>query len=156
MPQAKTEIALQFSERCAAESALQHSLFCSADVICSKSCAATKTKNCTATLKKLRCTKVALSWPLSCGFQAPTFRHPCLYSRGRPNHDHDHFWLQLAGPHFSFLGYPRMTHQMPLLHSGTQRNHKDFSSDVPSNAILVWHQMQNFFGKLWLWWLNPI
>ena len=26
-----------------------------------------------------------------------------------------------------------MTHQMPLLHSGTQRNHKDFSSDVPSN-----------------------
>ena len=37
-----------------------------------------------------------------------------------------------------------MTHQMPLLHSGTQRNHKDFSSDVPSNAVLVWHQMQNF------------
>ena len=24
---------------------------------------------------------------------------------------------------------------MPLLHSGTQRNHKDFSSDVPSNAV---------------------
>ena len=44
-----------------------------------------------------------------------------------------------------------MTHQMPLLHSGTQRNHKDFSSDVSSNAVLVWHQMQNFFGKLWLW-----
>ena len=44
-----------------------------------------------------------------------------------------------------------MTHQMPLLHSGTQRNHKDFSSDVPSNAVLVWHQMQNFLGKLWLW-----
>ena len=41
-----------------------------------------------------------------------------------------------------------MTHQMPLLHSGTQRNHKDFSSDVPSNAVLVWHQMQNFFGKI--------
>ena len=40
---------------------------------------------------------------------------------------------------------------MPLLHSGTQRNHKDFSSDVPSNAVLVWHQMQNFFGRLWLW-----
>ena len=34
-----------------------------------------------------------------------------------------------------------MTHQMPLLHSGTQRNHKDFSSDVPSNAVLVWHQI---------------
>ena len=26
-----------------------------------------------------------------------------------------------------------MTHQTPLLHSGTQRNHKDFASDVPSN-----------------------
>ena len=37
-----------------------------------------------------------------------------------------------------------MTHQMPLLHSGTQRNYKDFSSDVPSNAVLVWHQMQTF------------
>ena len=33
-----------------------------------------QTKNCTATSKKLRCTKVALS----CGFQAPTFRHPPL------------------------------------------------------------------------------
>ena len=52
------------------------------------------------------------------------------------------------GPIFSFLGYPRMTHQMPLLHSGTQRNHKDFSSDGPSTAVLVWHQMQNFFGRL--------
>ena len=48
-------------------------------------------------------------------------------------------------------GYPRMTHQMPLLHNGTQRNHNNFSSDVPSNAVLVWHQMQNFFGKLWMW-----
>ena len=51
-------------------------------------------------------------------------------------------------PHFLFLGYPRMTHQMPLLHSGTQRNHKDSSSDVPSNAVLVWHQMHNFFGMV--------
>ena len=31
-------------------------------------------KNCSATLKKLRCRKVALS----CGFQAPTLRHPRL------------------------------------------------------------------------------
>ena len=30
-----------------------------------------------------------------------------------------------------------------------KRKHKDFSSDVPSNAVLVWHQMQNFLGKLW-------
>ena len=34
---------------------------------------------------------------------------------------------------------------MPLLRSGTQRNDKEFSSDVPSNAVLVWHQMQFFF-----------
>ena len=71
--------------------------------------------------------------------------------KGRPNHDHNYFWVHLAGPYFSFLGCPRMTHQMRLLHSGTQRNHKDFSSDMPSNAVLVWHQMQNFFGRLWLW-----
>ena len=78
-----------------------------------------------------------------------------LVFKGRPNHDHDHFWVHLVGPHFSFLGYPRMTHQMPLLHSRTQRTHKDFSSDVPPNAVLVWHQMQNFFGRLWLWlWLG--
>ena len=69
-------------------------------------------------------------------------------SKERPNHDHDHFWVHLAGPHFSFLGYPRMTHQMLLLHSETQRNHRDFSSDVPSNAVLVWHQMQNFLWNI--------
>ena len=35
-----------------------------------------QTKNCTATSKSLRCRKVAAFLPLSCGFQAPTFRHP--------------------------------------------------------------------------------
>ena len=44
MPQAKTEVALQFSECCAAEVALQHSLFCNADVILTKSCAAASEK----------------------------------------------------------------------------------------------------------------
>ena len=44
-------------------------------------------------------------------------------SKRQPNHDHDHFWAHLAGPHFSFSGYPQMPHQMPLLHSGTQRKH---------------------------------
>ena len=34
MPQARTEVALQFSECCAAETALQHWLFCCAEVIC--------------------------------------------------------------------------------------------------------------------------
>ena len=75
MPQAKTEVALQFSECCAAEVALQHSLFCSADVILTKA-ALQQAKNCTATSKKLRCRKVALSCHASCGFQAPTFRDP--------------------------------------------------------------------------------
>ena len=44
MPQAKTEVALQFSECCAAETALQHWLFCSAEVIGTKSCAAANEK----------------------------------------------------------------------------------------------------------------
>ena len=75
MPQAKTEVALQFLECCAAETALQHWLFCSADVIC--------TKNCTAANEKLHCNieiaalqESGAFLPLSCGFQAPTFRHP--------------------------------------------------------------------------------
>ena len=44
MPQAKTEVALQFSECCAAEVAPQHWFFCSADVILTKSCAAASEK----------------------------------------------------------------------------------------------------------------
>ena len=58
MPQAKTEVALQFSGCCAAEVALQHSLFCSADVILTKSCAAAS--------EKLQCNiqKAAGKWRL--------------------------------------------------------------------------------------------
>ena len=77
MPQAKTEVALQFSECCAAGVALQHSLFCNADVIV--------TKSCTAASEKLQCNieKAALQESgalllLSCGFQAPTLRYPRL------------------------------------------------------------------------------
>ena len=77
MPQAKTEVALQLSIGCAAEVALQHWFFCSADVILTKSCAAAS--------EKLQCNieKAALQesgafLPLSCGFQAPTFMHPRL------------------------------------------------------------------------------
>ena len=43
-------------------------------------------------------------------------------SKPWPNRDHNHFWVHLAGPDFSFWGYPRMTHQMPLLHPSTQWN----------------------------------
>ena len=70
MPQAKTEVALQFLECCAAETALQHSLFCRADVICTKSCAAAN-ENCTATSKSLRCRKVAPSCRFLAGFKPP-------------------------------------------------------------------------------------
>ena len=44
MPQAKTNVALQFSECCAAETALQHRLFCNAEVIWTRSCAAANEK----------------------------------------------------------------------------------------------------------------
>ena len=77
MPQAKTEVALQFLECCAAETALQHSLFCSADAICTKSCTAANEKlHCNVEIAALQESGAFL--PLSCGFQAPTFRHPRL------------------------------------------------------------------------------
>ena len=75
MPQAKTEVALQFSERCAAGTALQHCLFCSAEVIWTKSCAAANEKlHCN--IEKAALQESGAFLPLSCGFQAPTFRHP--------------------------------------------------------------------------------
>ena len=76
MSQAKTEVALQCSESCAAEVALQHSLFCSANVI-SPRAALQQTKNCIAKLKKLYCKKLGLS----CRFPADYFRLPRLGSR---------------------------------------------------------------------------
>ena len=69
MPQAKTEVALQFSECCAAEVALQHSLFCSPDVILTKSCAAASELDCN--IAKAALQKSGAFLPLSCGFQAP-------------------------------------------------------------------------------------
>ena len=71
MPQAKTEVALQSLECCAAEVALQHWLFCSADVILTKSCAAASEKLQCNILKKLRCTKVALSCRFPADFRLP-------------------------------------------------------------------------------------
>ena len=73
----KTEVALQFSECCAAETALQHWLFCSAEVIWPKSCAAANEKlHCN--IEKAALQESGAFLPLSCGFQAPTFRHPRL------------------------------------------------------------------------------
>ena len=75
MPQAKMEVALQFSECCAAGTALQHCLFCSAEVIWIKSCAAANQRlHCN--IEKAALQESGAFLPLSCGFQAPTFRHP--------------------------------------------------------------------------------
>ena len=60
MPQAKTEVALQFSESCAAKVGLQHSLFCIAEVNFTKSCAAAS-ENLQCNIEKAACRKVALS-----------------------------------------------------------------------------------------------
>ena len=37
---------------------------------------------------------------------------------------------------------------MPLLNNITQRKHKDVSSDAPSKADLMAHQMKTFFWKI--------
>ena len=75
MPQARTEVALRFSGCCAAETALQHWLFCSAEVIWTKSCAAANEKlHCN--IEKAALQESGAFLPLSCGLQAPTFRHP--------------------------------------------------------------------------------
>ena len=71
---AKTEVALQFSESCAAEVALATFAFLQCGCHFYKKLSCNKQKDCTATLEKLLCRKVALS----CRFQAPTFRHPRL------------------------------------------------------------------------------
>ena len=71
------KVALQFSECCAAEVALQHSLVCSAEVISTKSCAAANEKL-HSNFEKAALQESGAFLPLSCGFQAPTFRHPCL------------------------------------------------------------------------------
>ena len=85
MPQAKTEVALQFSECCAAETALQHWLFCSAVVICTKSCAAANERlHCNIEIAALQESGAFL--PLSCGFQAPTFWHP-RFGLAEKNHE---------------------------------------------------------------------
>ena len=75
MPQAKTEVALQLSECCAAGTALQHRRFCSVEVIWTRSCAAANEKlHCN--IEKAVLQESGAFPPLSCGFQAPTFRHP--------------------------------------------------------------------------------
>ena len=69
MPQAKMEVALQFSE-CCAETALQHRLFCSAEVIWTRSCAAANEKlHCN--IEKAALQESGTFLPLSCGFSSP-------------------------------------------------------------------------------------
>ena len=94
MPQAKTEVALQFSECCAAETALQHWLFCSADVILTRSCAAASEKlHCN--IEKAALQESGAFLPLSCEFQAPTFRHPRFGLADGPCRN---FLRRLVGP----------------------------------------------------------
>ena len=66
IPQAETEVALQFSESCTAEVALQHSLS-AVQMSLSPKAALQKTKNCTATLKSC----VALSCRFPADFRLP-------------------------------------------------------------------------------------
>ena len=77
MPQANTEVALQFSECCAAEVALQTFSFCSAEVVFTKSCAAASEKL-QRNIEKAALQESGAFLPLTCEFQAPTFRHPRL------------------------------------------------------------------------------
>ena len=66
------------------------------------------------------------------GWKRQFFYGLFVIHKRRPNCDCGHFWVHPAGPHFSILGYS--TPNAPLLHSGTQRKHKDISSDVLWNA----------------------
>ena len=70
MPQARSEVALQFSECCAAEVALQHSLFCSGGHFRQKLCCSKRKLQCSI-VKKLLCRKVALSCRLPADFRLP-------------------------------------------------------------------------------------
>ena len=99
MPQAKTEVALQFSQCCAAETALQHSLFCSAEVIWTRSCAAANEKlHCN--IEKAVLLESGAFLPLSCGFQVPTFRHPRLGpAEGEKAHPLRAWWRACATRH---------------------------------------------------------
>ena len=59
-----------------------------------------------------------------------------LINKGRPNHDHDHFWVHLAGPHFSFLRYPDDAPNAP----STQRN-----TEKPQR-FFIWCVIKRRFG----------
>ena len=71
MPHAKTEVALQFSESCAAEIALQYSL------ICTKA-ALQQNQQLHCNIEKVALQESGIFLPLSCGFHAPMFRLPRL------------------------------------------------------------------------------
>ena len=82
MPQAKTEVALQFWECCAAEVALQHWLFCSADNVLTKSCAA-KSEKLQCNIAKAALQESGAFLPLPYGFQAPTLDLLILHFLGK-------------------------------------------------------------------------
>ena len=87
--------------------------------------------------------------PPNCYGPSPSLSNfgPGIY-KGRPKHDHDRFRVHFTEAHFSILELPWMSHQMPLLHNGTQRRGKYFSSDVPSSAVSDVAPDANFSGKI--------
>ena len=129
MPQAKTEVALQFSECCAAETALQHRLFCSAEVIWTRSCAAANEKlHCN--IEKAALQESGAFLPLSCGFQAPTFRHPRLgpadaFSPARNRAIFSTFWDDLL---------PNYTINLEKRGKSYWRKFKKYSGDGAQNC----------------------
>ena len=70
MPQAKTEVSLRFSESCAGEIA-----FSAVRMSFLPKVALQQTENCTATLAKLHCKKVALSCRFPADFKLPRSSH---------------------------------------------------------------------------------
>ena len=82
----KRKLRCSFRSAALQKTALQHWLFCNAEVIWPKSCAAAYAKlHCN--IEKAALQESGAFLPLSCGFQAPTFRHPRLGPFSLASHD---------------------------------------------------------------------
>ena len=70
-----------------------------------------------------------------------------LFVRGgmvfQPKHNHNHFWVHLEESHFSIVRVPLDDTSNAHSTQWNTENTQIFSSDAPSNADLMWHQMQN-------------
>ena len=157
MPPAKTEVALQFPECCAAETALQHWLFCSAEAILTKSCAAANEKlHCNIAKAALQESGVFL--PLSCGFQAPTFRHPRLgpaeilklfnlralqvflgfYTKGRRKEKSSRFRQDTTNAHEFYMLVSPVSRKSPWINSGFKKVKLESNADNSGREFWAW------------------